>query len=801
MSRNLNETLGKLLSFEENKHGIQLKADNATVEVIVYNDAIINIQVCKDGQEAGHSYALVAEAIPTSFSVENKRDKIILKTPKIVLEILKKQIRFSFFTLDGTLINEDDKSFGCSWLGTEATVYKKLQADEKFIGLGEKTRGINRRGQAYVNWNTDSFAYRGETDPLYVSTPFYIGIHNDQPYGIFFDNPHKTTFNFGAGNDRFAYFSAEDGIINYYFIYDTSIAKIIQNYAQLTGFMPMQPKWSLGFQQCRYSYYPDTEVMNIAQNFRERKIPIDVLYLDIHYMDAYKVFTWDKSRFPNPKKMLANLKKMGIQTVVIMDPGIKVEESYKTYKSGMKNDVFVKYPDDSCFTAGVWPGDCHFPDYTNPKVRKWWSDQMKEVFKVGLEGFWNDMNEPAVWGKEIPALIEFDYEGEKASHKKAHNVYGLQMARATFEGTQQHLKKKRAFVLTRSGYSGIQRYAAVWTGDNVATDDDMLLGVRMVCSMGLTGMPFAGYDVGGFVGDADKNLYIRWMSIASFAPFFRSHSMINTRSGEPWTFGEEAEENVRNYINLRYRLMPYIYSAFYEASQTAMPIARSLTIDYPLDSNIYRGEFENEYLFGPSFLVCAVKSTAMFSKMYLPKGEWYYLYKDNFYEGEQEFLFETPIDKLPIFVKGGSIIPMQSLTQSTAEKPTNTLDIHLYWGQNDHVFEYYEDDGTSFEFKKEQYCKRAMLFNSEEKSFTIEPKIGKYKSHFKKIKLYFHGFTLDKNVKVNGRNKKIKQENFEFIVPISHFDPWYQDPDTSKLIEDLPFVEFANTNESVQVEW
>ena len=334
--------------------------------------------------------------------------------------------------------------------------------------------------------------------PLYQSIPFFMGIHDKVTYGIFLDNSYRTKFNFGAStDDQFSYFSAVNGEMNYYFFGASTVAGIIKDYTWLTGRMKLPPLWSLGYHQSRWGYYPESEFMSIAQKFRDKKIPCDGLWLDIDYMDAYKIFTWHPIRYSQPKKMIDNLHQMGYHVVTIVDPGIKIEKGYFAYDEGVLNDYFIKYPDGKFYTGSVWPGRCHFPDFTKETVRKWWGASFKHLVEPGIDGFWNDMNEPAAWGKNIPDIVQFDFDGNKSTMAEAHNIYGLEMSRATFEGTKQLMNGRRPFVLTRAGFSGIQRYSAVWTGDNTATEKDILMGVRLVNSMGLSGIAFTGADIGG----------------------------------------------------------------------------------------------------------------------------------------------------------------------------------------------------------------------------------------------------------------------------------------------------------------
>ena len=374
----MNNSLGNLVSIDKNKtkQAFTFKTTNGTAVATIYSPNIIRIRIANQfGPEL--SYAVVGEPIRGNFDYAENDKEFIISTDSLILHVTKNPVRFTFKTKDGKIISQDDPSFGTSWVGAEVSTYKVLQDGEKFIGLGEKTGNLNRRGNAYVNWNTDNPNYDNNSDPIYASIPFYMGIHHNLNYGIFLDNSYRTIFNFGASSDRFSFFSADDGEMDYYFIYHSKLADIITSYTWLTGRMQMPPLWALGYQQCRWSYTPDSEVLGIARTFREKNIPIDVIYLDIDYMDAYKIFTWNPETFPNPQKLLADLKAINVRTAVIVDPGIKVETAYQAYEEGIKNNYFVKYPDGKFWTAQVWPGWCHFPDFTKPTVRTWWGEKFK----------------------------------------------------------------------------------------------------------------------------------------------------------------------------------------------------------------------------------------------------------------------------------------------------------------------------------------------------------------------------------------------------------------------------------------
>ncbi len=788
--------LGAIKNFKALGSSLDAETTFGKFKVTVYSPQVVRIAITQNEDFEDFSYSVVESPMDGAIEYLDLENHLLVKTEALQLIIEKNPTRLSFHTQEGKVINEDDR-LGVSWIGEQVTQYKKLQDGERFIGLGEKTGNLDRRGHGYQNWNTDAYAYNSGTDPLYSSIPFYIGIHNHLCYGIFFDNTHKSFFNFGASNNRFSSFSADAGELNYYFIYGNSVREIIQHYTWLTGRMELPPRWSIGYQQARYSYYPDKEVLNLAQTFREKKIPADAIVMDIHYMDKYKIFTWDKENFPNPKEMIASLKESGFHIVIMCDPGIKIESGYMTYEDGVKNDVFLKYPDGENYSGQVWPGWCHFPDFTNPKTRSWWADQFKDYIALGVEGFWNDMNEIATWGNTLPENIEFDFDGNKATMRKGRNIFGFQMARSTYEGTKKQMNGKRPFNLTRSGFAGIQRYSALWTGDNVSYDEHMMLGIRIVNSLGLSGVAFAGYDTGGFVGDANTKLFARWISIASLSPFFRVHSMINTRDNEPWSFGEEVESISRNVIKFRYQLMPYIYSLFYEASQNGMPVQRSLAIDYAHNEKVYDGQYQHQYLFGPSILVAPVESTKELTKIFLPDGDWYYLYNGKHFSGNQEIMLECPIHKLPVFIKAGSVLPMQKSLMNTSEK-TDELILHVYLGQYPSEFTFFIDDGETFQYQNGEYSKRKIDYIANENKVVIGDSEGTFNVAYSKLKFVFHGLPAD-SVLLNGERKSLEKSNHSFFSAMEKYDP-IKEPDSMGQ-ENVKSLQIQYSSEKIEVSW
>ncbi len=785
---------GKLTSFSRSEYGFSGTTENGiSLRVTVYSDQVIRVHMTRDELDT-HSYAVTASPGNQSFDLNETSGEITLRTNSQQLILDRETCEITFTDRNGMVLNQDEKGLGVSWIGEQVTAYKTMQEDERFVGLGEKVGPLDRRGQGYQNWNTDNFAYGPGSDPLYCSIPFYIGIHNGTSYGLFMDNSHKTFFNFGASNHRFSSFSADQGDMNYYFIHGGGdVPSILEAYTWLTGRMKMPPLWGLGYQQCRYSYYPDAEVVTVADTFRSKEIPADAIVLDIHYMDKYKIFSWDPKRFPDPAGLIRHLKDNNFHIVVMCDPGIKVEKGYEPYESGVENDVFIKYPDGELYQGEVWPGWCHFPDFTNPEAREWWKNQFPYYTNLGVDGFWNDMNEIATWGQMLPENLLVDFDGNTDTMRKGRNVYGLCMSRSTYEGTST-LMNKRPFNLTRSAYAGIQRYAAVWTGDNVASDEHMLLGIRLVNSMGLSGVAYAGYDVGGFVGNASEHLFARWIQAGAFSPFFRGHSMVNSRDSEPWAFGEEVEEVSRNYIRLRYKLLMYLYSTFYESTQTGMPVSRSLVLEHPHDPEVYDPRFENQYLYGQSILVAPHESTREITKVYLPAGEWYDFFSNKLHTGGQTLYVDCAINKLPLYVKGSAILPVCPEIGNSTKELGDTLEIHVFKGSNPNDFVYYEDDGETFQNESDEFCKRVISYDPETKTLTFSRKEGIFGSRFKKHRLVLHGFELE-NVTLNGKKSDLRVTDYRFVDPIPSFDPLFTEIDESLDTRGVRVTDFNLTDE------
>ena len=654
---------------------------------------------------------------------------------------------------------------GLNWINEDHKISKnfKIQDGEFFMGLGEKTGPINRRGNAYSMWNSDVPAYSLEQDPLYVSIPFYITGNDKHVYGIYVDHSSKSHFNFGAACD-YTSISVEDDHLRYYVILGNSVSEISSKYRKLTGYTPLPPKWSLGFHQSRWSYKSQEEVLNLANEFKRKQLPLDAIHLDIHYMDACKVFTFDNKQFPNPKSMVESLKNQGVNIITILDPGIKVEKGYPAYENALKQDLFLKYPNGKNYEAGVWPGLCNFPDFTNPKARNWWSNSVKFYTDLGISGLWNDMNEPAAWGKEVPSYIRFHREGHLSNLTQNRNIYGMQMARATREGAEK-LLNKRVFTLTRAGFAGVQRYAAVWTGDNVASDDHMMMSFKILANMSLCGLDFVGADVGGFVNPATPELMTRWMSIAAFTPFYRAHKMIDMPSSEPWCFGDINTELNRYYMSLRYRLMPYLYTAM---KNNETPVLKSMGYFANKQNlgNCFNDKFESQFILGNSILVCPVRSTIKSTEVYFPQikdstEKWYSIHSDIQYNAGTTAFVNAAMSQLPVFVKSGSVIPeiIPTNIENTQSK-SDTLLLHIYVNQNGHYSgQLYNDDGISLKNETSTDFYEYQIIGSKTNVTTHEIQLikkgGNRALEYAYIQFVFHGIDHVDLPKFEINNQKI----------------------------------------------
>lgn len=611
------------------------------------------------------------------------------------------------------------ESLGAATYNGRVVHYVRDLPGTRYYALGEQPVGMTRNGGIFPFWNTDRFAYGVGDMPIYSTMPFYIGVAGGAAHGVLYDNPFRGEMELANRLPGSIGYSADGGIdggeLRYYVIAGPGLDSVLQRFTHLTGRMPLPPRWALGNQQSRYSYYPDSQVMNVATEYRRRDIPLDVLYLDIHYMDGYRVFTWNPERFPQPKHLLDSLAAMGVKVVTIVDPGVKVDSGFHLYLEGLARHAFVTTLDGAPALGRVWPDTSVFPDFTKAAVRAWWGGSQSALTSAGVRGIWNDMNEPAsFFGGTLSELVQFDGDGRPGTHLEYHNQYGTLMARASYEGLRRLRPDARPFVITRAGYTGMQRYTSIWTGDNRSTWDHLKVSIPMVMSLGLSGQPFAGSDIGGFAGAPSAELYGRWLQSAALLPFFRTHSAVGTPRREPWVYGAEHERANRGTIRLRMRMVPAMYTAFNQHARTGVPVVRPVFWSQLADSAALG--VNDEYLLGDHLLVAPVTDSAADARsVYLPAGRWYRVGSDSAYTGGQRVTVSAPealrdagdttgLRGLPIFAREGAVVPMQPALSYEGARRLDTLSLHVWPAAATPVrSELYEDAGDGYAYERGEY--------------------------------------------------------------------------------------------------
>ncbi|HME12409.1 MAG TPA: glycoside hydrolase family 31 protein [Candidatus Acidoferrum sp.] len=702
--------VGNVQKVERLPDGVELTAGAARVRITAVNDATFRVRVAPNGTfPLDFSWAVIAAPEPPAVTVEDGKAEVRVTAGSGLAVINKSPLLVRFTDLQGNVLLADEPTLPMAWDSERIRIWKHMPADESYYGLGDKAGPMNRRNRSFTMWNTDEFGWQESSDPLYKTIPFFIGLRAGKAYGVFFDNTWRSSFDFGKESPDYFSFGAEGGELNYYFFAGPDPKKIISEYTGLVGRSPLPPLWSLGYQQCRYSYYPEARAREIVATMRSKKIPLDTIYFDIDYQQGYAPFTVNREYFPHFEKMIADFRSVGVHTILITDLHIKNDpgHGYAPYDSGTASDVFVHNADGSVFSGAVWPGQSVFPDFTLTRVRDWWGGLYADFVHMGAAGFWNDMNEPSVFeraDKTMPLTVMHRLDdGSKLDHRAIHNVFGMENVRATYDGLRKLQGDERPFVLTRAAYSGAQRYAASWTGDNSSTWNHLQMSTPMLLSMGISGFPMIGDDIGGFAGSPPADLLTRWFEVGAFNPIYRDHTAKDTADQEPWVSGPEHEAIRRHYIELRYKLLPYLYTGIEEASRTGIPFMRPLFLEYPQETKFYGDN--RDFLFGRDFFVAPIVTEMTDAEnVQLPPGAWY-----DFWTGEKRWSatalrLHPRLEELPLFVRAGAMVPMQPLVQSTQETPSGPLQLRVYPG-DDCRGSLYQDDGHTFAYQRGEFLR------------------------------------------------------------------------------------------------
>ncbi len=715
-------------------NGIEVRSGDALMVVTALREDVLRVRISPTPilpEDASWAVLDAARQAQAAVKPANSSDAVGFTTAKLRVTIQRNPLEMKITDLAGHVLMADLTGRPVEFHGGQFRAYKASPQDEHYYGLGDKPGPLDRRNEAFSDWNTDAFGWQESTDPIYKSIPFFMTFNRGVSTGVFLDNTWRASFDFNKEYRDGYSFGSVDGPLDYYVFYGPEPKRVVETWAWLVGKTPLPPLWTLGFQQSRYSYYPEAEVRRIAAKLREERIPVDAMYLDIDYQLHNRPFTVDPDRFPHFDQLLNDLKAEMIRTVLITDLHIAYlpDQGYKPYDEGASGDHFVKNPDGSTYVGVVWPGKSVFPDFTDQSARDWWGTLYRDFVGRGAAGFWNDMNEPAIFevaSKTMPDNIQHrinepGFAKRTATHLEIHNIFGMENSRGTYEGLLNIAPNVRPFVLTRASYAGGQRYAATWSGDNSSTWNHLRQTTPQLINLGLSGFAMSGADVGGFARSPQPALLTRWLQVAAFQPIDRDHTAIGTLPQEPWENGTQHDLALRRAaIEERYRLLPYFYTVAEEMSRTGLPIMRPLFLEFPdgaRDGAPLDDTDTNSFMVGDKILVAdsPYPDTPDTYAVALPNVGWYDYWTgarveasggrkaiDNTTVKQEEVKIKPDPDVLPVFVKAGAILPEQPLIQSTMEKPTGPLTLRVYppaKAGGDCSGSLYLDDGVSFAFK------------------------------------------------------------------------------------------------------
>lgn len=723
--------VGAIQAVQQHGRHILFNCDGPCLSISVLAANLIRVRMNPTGQFLPRRSWAVTQAdeawsnVP--FEVRETADAVEIETEKLRILVERNPCRIQCFDSAGQPFAQDADP-GMGWRLGLTAAWKQIEANEHFYGFGEPPGLLDQLSKVRTNWTTDAIDFGILTNSMYQAIPFFMALRPGVGYGLFFNTTYWSQFDLGAKQPGVWRMETQASELDYYIIYGPEPAEIISTYTQLTGRMPMPPRWSLGYHQCRWSYESQEIVRQLAVEFRQRRIPCDVIHLDIDYMNGYRIFTWSPKRFPNPQALIHDLKQNGFKVVTISEPGVKYEPeaNYHIFDEGLGKDYFIRKANGQLFHGYVWPDKAIFPDFMRPEVREWWGGLQNSLTDIGVAGIWNDMNEPALddspFGDDgnkisFPLDAAQGPSDERTTHAETHNLYGLMMAQAAYQGVKKSRPQERSFFLTRAGYAGIQRWSAVWTGDNQSLWEHLEMSIPMLCNLGLSGVAFVGADIGGFAGNATAELFARWMQLGMLYPFMRGHSALTTAQHEPWIFGDKVEEICRDYIELRYRLLPYIYTLFWQAATTGAPILRPLLYHFPNDPKTY--PLGDQVMLGPSLLAAPISRPGVDHRaVYLPEGCWYDWWSGKAFDGPSHIMAHAPLEQMPLYVRAGSIIPLGPVMQHVDEHPLDPLTLRIWRGTGE--FTLYEDDGHTFEYNTGAFCTTPYHVRSEEQGTVVE---------------------------------------------------------------------------------
>ncbi|MCS6928644.1 MAG: glycoside hydrolase family 31 protein [Saprospiraceae bacterium] len=738
------------------------------LRVQVWSPRVLRLRYSPDGVfQPGPFYALCSEepSQRATATLSETANEFVLATSALQLTLTKTSVLARFYDANDHLLNEDAAAFLArrsvlrGWHMLK--ISKRRQRKEAFYGLGDKACEPNLCGKVFENWCTDAEALERGTGPLYRAIPVYYGIHQGLSYGIFLNNTFKTHFDFDSQGDGIVSFWAEGGELDYFFLYGSTPTEVVQAYVHLTGKPSLPPLWTLGFHQGCIGHLSQGRVLETANTFRQLRIPCDAFCLDVDYTEGFRCFTWNRARFPDLKGLMKALRERNFHATVVILPGVREDSSFAVYREGVNKRFFLRASDGTLAKGPVWRGFCAFPDFSNPEAREWWGDLHRELYTdIGISGFWNDMNEPTVShvrSRTLPDDVLHSFERRWATHRQLHNVYGLLMTRACWEGLRRLRPEKRPFVLTRSTFSGGQRYAAVWAGEHCSSWEHLALANVQCQRLSISGFSFCGSDIGGSYGMPDGELFVRWLQLAVFHPLMRLHGSEQRQhttheaqqadvaspaaQREPWSFGDRWTMLAQKAIELRYALLPYLYTAMWKNSRDGTPVLQHAAFVDPTDPKLR--DVERDFLCGDHLWVSPVVQPKVQRQLvYLPKGQWFYFWNGHLASGEL-FVNVLP-EQIPFFVRAGAVLPTYPVLQYTggvADIKELTLYVYYHNTPEAVVSHLYEDAGEGYDYQQGEFCLRTWTTISHKQSFYLRQQIeGSKPVYYKKIKIFLVGF-------------------------------------------------------------
>jgi len=798
------------------ENGVKLNLGEMEATIRVLSADVFKVSILKAGEQEYTSEGIAKTEWDTpAFTMTEDGQKIVLASDSVSVHINLEPFGIKYLDKDGSVINEDAEQ-GVGYQNGKPYVFKKTDADEDFYGFGQKTTGLNHRGKDIAVWNRENLP-EPVSKYTFSSVPFFVGLKGTKAYGILFDNTYRSYYDMAAESDDYYYFYADGGKLTYYFINGPQIKDVVDRFTDLTGKMQMPPKWAMGFHQASWGYH-QKDIEQVSRTYREKQIPIDAMWYDIEWMDDYKTFFFGE-KYPDPDGLNNLLTENGFHKVAIVDPAMRVPDpgqpEYPLYTEGTQKDLWVKNPDGTPYLGKVWPwgvpSKSVFPNFLKEETREWWANWHHTMFDRGIDGIWNDMNEPAnfsctdYWTLPLDVIFETD-SGEELRQEEVHNLYAHKEAQATDLAFKTLKPNTRPFILTRASFTGTQRYAtATWTGDNWSRWEMLRISIFQDANVGLTGMAMVGNDIGGFAKIPSEGvvptpeLFARWIEVGAFYPFARDHynnagqSPMDTDAAnsldwsrqEPWQFGQEVEDISRKYISLRYELMPYLYNAFKDAHDNATLVFQPLVYQFQEDENTH--DIQEQFMFGDALMMAPVVYQGATSReVYLPAGEkWVDYWTGEEYYGGQTITKQADLATLPIFVKKDSIIPRREVQQYTGEKELTNLILDTYLSDTAE-YSLYEDDGESLDYQGGEF--NVTHFKVEDKGSKIEfsRTVGAdgFDSAIKQYTLKLHNQDAPRGVQA-ADNKYKQVDSVEALTEKTYFF----DADTATLYVGIPAAE------------